>query len=339
MTLVELLVVVAIIGTLLAISVPLLKPMLESRRTSNAAHVLAGAFQHARVKSIEERSSYGIQLIPFATAPSVSVQLQLQKGKDVNIVNPPNFRVKVNAGNIIPYHFPPGGTEWQMLPSTDPLFNEVTAPFSNGMYVQFNRIGRFFKIDGKDETGTYYRLAAPYENLKLPDDDNYTPGDAMEYCVRQSTVSTWLPPVVMPRRTVVDIAFSGGETVNFEGKPKTSGGIPPHFYPGDGVTVMFTPAGNVDVIFINGAEKKVNETLYFCVGDWDRQVDAQGNPLAEDTKTNPEVPTTYWVVLHPKTGKVFLTENAPIRPGSTSLVNKLHDARKFAREYFFNVGY
>ena len=338
MTLVELLVVVAIIGILLAISVPLLKPMLESRRTSNAAHVLAGAFQHARSKSIEERKSYGIRLIPYDIAPSVSVQLELRKRRDVDIVNPLNFRVRVVDGEIIPYHFPSDGTEWQELVPSSRQFETVMEQFKGGSDVQFNHIGRVFRISRHmNASNTHCKLAYPYDEMNLPDDDLNKPEDAMEYRVKQRTVAAWLPPVVMPRRTVVDIAFSGGETVNFGGKDKVPADIDANFL-GYDVIVMFSPAGNVDVVFINGEELKVNETLYFCVGDWDRQVNAQGNPLAEDKKSNLDVPATYWVALHPKTGKVHIAENAPIKPGSNTLKDKLYDARKFAREYYWNVG-
>jgi len=89
-----------------------------------------------------------------------------------------------------------------------------------------------------------------------------------------------------------------------------------------------------------GGRFRVNEMLYFCVGDWDRQVevDADGTfrSLADDRKTNRDVPATYWVTLHPKTGGARITENATTQ--STDNLGKLHDVRRFAREHFFNIG-
>jgi hypothetical protein len=169
--------------------------------------------------------------------------------------------------------------------------------------------------------------------LTLPEDDPELDmgTDAMEYRISKLSGSgialAWLPPVVMPYGTIVDLAFSGGETV------KSGSNIPSCFSPGDEVVVIFSPAGHVDVLSINGEEMKVNEMLYFCVGNGDRQVDMSGNPTAEDGKSNLETPATYWITLHPKTGVVRITENAPIKSG-----DPLRDARKFARENFFEVG-
>ena len=329
MTLVELLVVVTIIGLLLAISVPLLRPVLESRKTSNAAHVFAGAFQHARAKSIQEGKSYGIRLIPFDTAPTTALQLRLQKEFNSRI-NPPNVRVRVVEGKIIPYYFDSANSKWQPMTDVDvDQLNKVTEHFKPGHRIQFNHIGRFFKMDDD------YKLAAPYDKLNLPDPDNPMDG-AMEYQISAIPTSTLIPQTVMPRGTIVDLAFSGGETVNFSGGNKTPDNIPPSFSSGDEVVVMFSPAGHVDKLYINGTPKEVNETLYFCIGEWDRQVDTNGNSLAEDKKSNLDVPATYWVALHPKTGKIHIAENAPAK--SDNLLEKLRDARKFVREHFFNIG-
>jgi len=355
MTLVELLVVVAIIVLLLAISVPLLKPMLESRRTANAAQVLAGAFQQARMKSIQEGQSYGIKLVPFRTVPTASVQLRLQKSTPI-WVNSLNIRVVVRAGTIVPCCFwqdpSTGETEWRdtgSTPAENAELDAVKQLLIPGYAIQFNRIGRWFTIGVND------KLASPYNNLDLPED--LTGKDALEYCISAMPTLAWIPQTVMPRGTIVDLAFSGGETVDFAGGVKMPDDIPVAFSLSlsneelAAVTVMFSPAGHVDALRIDyidysvdpkGEEKvkafRVNEMLYFCVGEWDRQVDANGNSLAEDKKSNFEVPATYWVTIHPKTGEVRIAENAPIGSESNAITQKLDDARKFAKKHFFNVG-
>jgi hypothetical protein len=314
---------------LLAVSVPMLRPMLESQKTSQAAQVLAGAFRHARTKAIHEKRGYGISLIPFATAPTTAVQLRLQKSgiAFTDVVNPPDVRVKVKDGMIIPYRFTAG--VWQQVDWTE-LDANVFQDFEAGCKIQFNRLGRSLKYK---KEGDGFQLESPYDSLTLPedDDDDDAINDAMEYRISKKgdgVSFAWLPPVVMPRGTIVDIAFSGGEDK-----------IPITFSPGDEVVVMFSPAGYVDQLYVinkgEWREYKVNEMLYFCVGDWDRQVDAVGNTLAEDKKPNIEVPATYWVTLHPKTGGVRIAENAPIPSGSS---DPIRDARRFAREHFFDVG-
>ena len=331
MTLVELLVVVAIICLLLAVSVPILKPMLESRKTSNAAQVLAGALQQARLKSIQEGRSYGVRLIPFGTAPTVSVQLQMEAAPTyVVTLNPPDVRVRVENGTIVPYRFyiddkegAPQEGRWEAVRSPNKR-TEILALFQPGDEVQFNRLGRFFVI------GNNHRLISPYHELNFPEEELLSSNEEMNDAMEYRLVSLWKPlstwQTIMPHGSVVDLAFSGGETDDF-----TNEGIPAQFSSGDDVVVMFSPAGHVDEIRINGISRKVNEMLYFCVGEWDRQMDANTKiTCAEDRNSNLEVSATCWVSLHPKTGGVRIAENVPS--------NSIREARKFAREHFFNVG-
>ena len=323
MTLVELLVVVAVIGILLAVSIPMFRPMLESRRTSNAAQVLAGAFKHARMKAVKEQRNYAVRLIPFDNAPTTAVQLRLHKGGGAAVVNPPDRRVRVVNGLIVPCYFDGNDMTWKEILTSDNRFNEVMVYFKPGNKVQFNRIGRTFEV------GEEYRLQPPYDSLNLPEDP--LGNDAMEYRVTGPPDASLagLPPMLMPHGTIVDLVFSGGEDI-----------VPQCFLPGDEVVVMFSPVGHVDRLYTanNGGTKeyRVNEMLYFCVGEWDRQVDVNGNALAEDGQSNLVASATYWVTLHPKTGGVRIAENAPVK--SVDLTDKLKDARKFAKEHFFNVG-
>ena len=328
LTLVELLVVITIMVILLAVSVPILKPLSETQKTSGAAQVLAGAFKQARTKAIQERRSYGLRLIPFKTAPTTVVEMHLQRGGAgiVDFVNPPDVRVKVVSGRIVPYCF--YDQAWQRfdaLPEGEKSHwaEKFAGHFEEGYAIQFNRLGRSFTI------GSNRMLRPPYDGLNLPEDD--LGNDAMEY--RISTLDdtgvslAWRPPIVMPRTTIVDLVFSGGEDE-----------VPEHFTSGSEVIVMFTPAGYVDWVSINGERKKVNEMLFFCVGEWDRQVDANGSPLAEDGRSNLVAPATFWVTLHPKTGGARVTQNAPIQPASTALADQIKDARRYAKEHFFDVG-
>ena len=348
MTLVELLVVVAIMVLLLAVSVPIFKPMLESQKTSNAARVLEGAFQQARAKAMYEQRSYGVRLLPFDNAPAASIELRIQKTNFVSYVNPPHIRVQVEKGIILPYYFddgdgewksPPGGWDATLPPDLQNELEQARGHFEQSANIRFNRIGRSFKFLA---SGNAPRLLPPYHHLELPED--LAPHDALEYHVFGPSDITmdWIPPMVMPRGTIVDLAFSGGEAIYFDGERKEAGDIPFAFPAVDELIIEFSPAGHVDWIYADGNQWKVNEMLYFCVGDWDRQVsmDASGNlrSLAEDGGTNLEAPATYWVTLHPKTGVTRVTQNAPILPTSSLPETRLRDARKFASEHFFNVG-
>ncbi|MCL2006160.1 MAG: prepilin-type N-terminal cleavage/methylation domain-containing protein [Planctomycetaceae bacterium] len=354
MTLVELLVVMTIMVLLLAVSVPILRPMLESQKTHNAAQVLAGAFRQTRAKAMETGESYGVRIIPFATAPTAAVELRLHRKTVVRYRNPENIRVWVEDGVIVPYYYynpnnqpvsefdPWHRTDWQDDALPTPALNR-----------EFRRAKEHFE-DGADkagliafDVGTPFNFARSNGDYVLLDDDGEVfplarfpdhgeePSKYGIFMPEEGRfASAWLPPTVMPFGTIVDLAFSGGETENFysDADDEVSNNVPAQFSAGDEIIVSFSPAGHVDFVYINGSPIKVNEMLYFCVGDWDRQLDSFGHILAEDGRSNLEMPATYWITLHPKTGTVRIAVNAPIRESE----NALRDARRFAREHFFD---
>ena len=346
MTLVELLVVITIMVLLLAVSVPILRPMLESQKTHNAAQVLAGAFRHARAKAMETGESYGVRLVPFATAPTVAVELRMHKKTVIRYRNPENIRVWVENGVIVPWYYNSATEQW-----TETTWTAELSPAA--LNREFTKAKEHF-ADGVDkggliafDVGTPFKFAMDNEDYVLLDDDGeFFPlerfpdhgEEPSKYGIFMPEegrfASAWLPPTVMPFGTVVDIVLSGGETEDFysDADGDVPHNVPAQFSAGNEVIVSFSPAGYVDFVYINGSPFKVNEMLYFCVGDWDRQIDSFGNALAEDGLSNLEMSATYWITLHPKTGTVRIAGNAPIRAGE----NALRDARRFASEHFFD---
>jgi prepilin-type N-terminal cleavage/methylation domain-containing protein len=306
-TLVELLAVVTIMVILIAVSIPMMKPLLESRRTANGAQVLAGALQRVRAKAIQEQTSYGLRLIPYSNT-NVSVQFRLQKNKRRYVNTDSRVRVIVESGKVLPVVFEDG--KWTKTPN-DPgfaaLLNTASGVIvaSSGCEIQFNRAGRYYKL------GTNQQLEQPYLQLNLPEAFDGT--SALEFSISQPPRSAMAPQVVMPRGTVVDLLFSG--TMESQ----------------NGNVLFFSPTGGVDTL----NNTMVNEPIYFCVGEWDRQITDTSTmqSLAEDKKNNLEMPATYWVVVHPKTGLIRITENAPVTNN-----NDLTGARKYAAEVFTNIG-
>ncbi|MDR3234485.1 MAG: prepilin-type N-terminal cleavage/methylation domain-containing protein [Planctomycetaceae bacterium] len=328
-TLIELLVVVTILVMLLAVSVPMFKPMLESRRTQNAARVLATTLEKARAQAMFEGRAVGVKLIPFETAPAAALQLRIYRENNAAVNQSSEHRIKVNNGTLEAFHYN-ASTEKYDTPDTLP------AVFSTGVMVQFNRIGRFYELE------TSSTLKAPYDHLTLPNEDA-ADGAAMEYAVLRLPSPALTPQVIMPKGTIVDLAFSGGRgTAAKDVDERQQGQFPLKFVipPGErqGVTIMFSPAGYIkDVFFndtVNGLRILPNEMLYFCVGEWDRQSADGQLSLADDRKTNLQVSTTYWVTIHPKTGAVHVTENKPV---STTTDNDIIKARTFATEHYAGI--
>ncbi|GHT40588.1 hypothetical protein FACS189443_1150 [Planctomycetales bacterium] len=332
-TLIELLVVIAILVTLLAVSVPMFKPMLESRRTQNAADVLASTFQKARMQAIAEGRAVGVKLVPYQTAPTVSLQLRIYKeGQD--IVNLLSNRVVVDNGIVVPVVF--NSATGKYTTNGAALPPEMRA----GCSIQFGYQGGYYVLK------TPNQLKAPYNELTLPDGlDMSNITSALEFKISPPVVAALTPQTVMPKGTVVDLAFSGGRGTDGEVGAEQSGQFPLCFNginttPSAGLTVLFSPSGYVQKILYNDAmnEKLPNEMFYFCVGEWDRQTDSAGQTLAEDGRRNFETSTTFWVTLHPKTGEVRISENAPIQNTSNTPAEKIVDARRYATEHYLNIG-
>ena|GEM_PF-1617691 len=388
MTLIELLVVVTIMVLLLAVSVPIIRPMLESQQTHHAAHVLAGAMRQARTKAIESGESYGVRIIPYKNTPTASIELRLHKNLITRLKNPENIRVRVVQGVLVPwYYYNPEND-----PNVDDFWYETTWQSGIGRGISgtdLSALIRDFDLARNNferasersdslisfDVGPPFRLAKQGNDFVLlfdhtddeifavnfPDDPIAPPANyGLSIPASGPFALAWLPPTVMPHRTIVDLSFSGGETVNFWGEPKglfpyeNSREIPARFFFADeNITVndfiiSFSPAGHVDCVYVllrsvrDGREIwrhiKVNEMLYFCVGDWNRQVDVNNNTLSADGKSNLESPATYWVTIHARTGSVRVAPNAPISEQSVTELDRIRDARRIASEYFFDVG-
>jgi prepilin-type N-terminal cleavage/methylation domain-containing protein len=321
-TLVELLVVMTIMVLLVAASVPMLKPMFDSQKTKNAADTVAAALQRVRFKAMEEQATCGIQFDRFTegNASNVSLRMRLLKSRGAYI-NQPNVRVRVENGVIKFYQSASG--EWGSS-SSIPTPTEWNAHVNDGDSVQFGRQGRFYKLEENSKT----KLAPPFEFIPHPNEEKgfYLPknstDDAMEFKVLQSPQASLTPPVVLPRGTVVDLEFSSGYFSNAE--------IPFSNATNGEIKIIFSPAGYIDKFEVNGNSYTPSGGLiYFCVGEWDRQTISSGTTLAEDGKNNIEVPTSFWITIHPKTGQVRITETAPAADA-----HDVQGARKFAAENY-----
>jgi prepilin-type N-terminal cleavage/methylation domain-containing protein len=320
-TLVELLVVMSIMVLLVAASVPMLKPMLESQKTRNAAETVAAALQRVRFKAMEEQASCGIQLVPFETEQNVSLQMRLIKQAN-NLLNSSDYRAQIINGNIYLYAY--NSPNWvRQTNATDSAWVEWNQYVQPGYEVQFGHQGRFYKL------ATATTLDAPYDNLTLPEDANVantTVSNALEYKVIQPPRTTLIPPVVLPRGTVIDLAFSAGCIAPEDPDPTKYNHNKLFFNGPNPPQIMFTPSGYVD--YFNGTYNPFyGGLIYFCIGEWER-----GLNLAEDGKNNIETMTNFWVTIHPQTGQVRITEMAPHNSDPTKTPQE--NARKFAAEHF-----
>ncbi|MDR0871518.1 MAG: prepilin-type N-terminal cleavage/methylation domain-containing protein [Planctomycetaceae bacterium] len=322
LTLIELLIVISIMVMLVAVSVPTFKPMLESRRTKNAADAVAAVLQTARFKAMQEQMYYGVEFIKYPDTENVCLQMRMIKPPGGGAYQAPgDVRVVVADGNIYLYKF--DGSGWISEPLSDADWVTHAAA---GLRIRFGDQGRSYRLD---------TLTALSDKITLP--QGLLPGFSggllpagitpMTFQIMQPPRQTLVPPDVVPQGTIVDLAFSGGFTDGSE-----------QSFAGGNASVLFSPAGYVEEFFNkNGYVPNDSNTyggyvpngglIYLCVGEWDRQSDAAGQTLAEDGKTNLRASTTYWVTIHPRTGQIRTAKNG-FEPTT------LEQARKYASEHY-----
>ncbi len=328
MTLVELLVVVTVMVILMAVAVPQFKPALESQRTVNAARVVALALERARVRSMMENRAVGVEFMRYHNghAPNLSLQMRyIREAKPLAQIAP-NVRARVTDSNpdddihetrITLHQF--NGTDWSEEATTAQAEweNKVKA----GYKIQFGRQGRSYTL--RDP----WNLAEPYQNLQLPygETGEMDGKNALEVLITRPPEPLFSPPVGLPQGTVVDLQFSDFDGVDGRQSFEVGFDVPPTTR---GVTLLFSPAGNVEKYAVNGDEKPLpyGGLFYFLVGEWERQGTENG-VLSADGLTNLQTPSNTWVTVHPRTGRVSLGKMGPA-----------DDPRKYAKEFYHILG-
>ena len=317
MTLVELLVAVSIMVLLVAVSIPMFKPMLDSQKTAEGARTVATALQRARIKAMETGQPHGIRFERLAEVNELNVSVRLF------LVKPPKPYTG-NAGDTVTVNNATGGltvsSDWSV------------AGVNSGDFIQFNYQGKYYKLSG---TGTTWVARA--------EDGTYPPTDAVSplavpFRIRRGPVGggspnlrmALAPSMVMPRSTIVDLQWSGRNITN-----------PPNLLEFDDntsldpVVVMFAPNGTVDDVYFGSVLPRSNALIHFCIGEWERGISV-GH---EDGRNNIQTASNFWVTVNPRTGEVRTAEmnTGPPDPADPS-PDPIKTARQFAREHFVNIG-
>lgn len=341
-TLIELLVVATIMLTLAAVSVPTIKPMMESQVTSHAARTVSTYLERAKARAMATGRSCGVNFEYYPgtynddpTNPLGSASLILRQ-----VEEPPYYcgldfgsRVSVNPdfgylvvsnpdsryygqrvsqvfGDATEFGFD-ATVEWASYGLADPDVDPR---------IQFDSIGPFYPLIF--ENGAYYIVKIPGVELPIY--------HGASYKIQRAPITTMTSPVGMAQGAVVDLHFSGSDSSAFT--------------LGDDVTVMFSPAGEVDYILDGGVKKTPSDTLYFLIGRWDR-IAALGvtddglETLAEDGLWNFEDSSNYWVAINPQTGVISTAEvNQPFNYVLGDFADGVYESREFARYSKRNIG-
>ena len=300
LTLVELLVTISIMGLVIAVSIPMVRPMMVSNKVKSGADVVAGFLAQARNRAIEENRPVGVTFerilnyedngaYPYNGASVLMRQVAEPKplsgfGKDVRVAVDTSGQIIFRVWN--PNVSPP---RWDDDLSEITYWNKLVHP---GDQIQF---------DGK---GPKYEIMAGYTiNMNVNQTPPvYAPDQPALFKVfrkpRPGKVApTMATPVAMPEGIVVDLDASGmGKRLcdarnmvdsyggdNYDWTAVRDDFCARDQADKDSVTIMFSPTGEVDRVYysskpynnITGAPADPGVAIpsgpiYLNIGIWER---------------------------------------------------------------------
>lgn len=349
-TLMELLVVATIILIVTAVSVPTIKPMMESQLTKQAGSTVSTYLNRARARAMTTGRPCGVTFeyfpgsfvpggldengdpIPDASASLVLHQVEtppyysgLDQGATFNVFAEGDL-IDATGRRIRLWDTNPDIYWSSMVPEPIRGPDDYGCALDVGAKIQFNGVGPFYPIVHYQRLDASGAVESSYAVEKLPGIDLPVLQNATYKVVRQPR-ATMTAPVGLPQGAVVDMEHSG-----------TDDQI--HWFGGEiNVTTMFSPDGSVSYVDYGGVRFIPSTPIYFLIGRWDR-IAALGG--AEDGLWNSEDPTNAWVSINPTSG---LVTTAEVNPPFDYLVGDdeepyglVYESREFARMSKRNIG-
>ena len=327
LTLVELLVTISIMGLVIAISIPMVKPMLASNKVKSGADIVAGFLGQARDRAIEEGRPVGVTFdrvlnygdgVTFPYNGACVLMRQVAEPKPLSgFVK--DVRVAVNCvngtGQISFYAWqesPPlsGNWDWRLANVEATYWTKLV---KEGDQIQFNAQGPKYELS-EGGGGFEINMTRPANlNLAPPVYETYQPALFKVFRKPQATkvAPTMAVPVALPEGIVVDLDCSGMGMSDgkqfYDEKTLPYVGNSPCFFARDdfcaadetdktSVTIMFSQTGEVDRVYYNdkpsnlGASGVIpSEPIFLCIGIWERTGFWDGGTLSEDYLPDPSV--------------------------------------------------
>lgn len=327
MSLVELLVVVAILGILAVTVGPTLATTTESRRTTEAAQVVATFIAQAQSRAIGRKEWSGFSIIPAGPNSSAGVDLVFADVPDVYRGDTLDAAVRVsNSGLTRALEFRSGGAaSTAAIDRVGSALGEL--PVLQRDLIRFSGRGPWYEI-----VSNLNRTNDGTNCIRLRDN----PGD--EDAGQTARNTPWPAPGVdhtfeilrqpeqggtpmaVPNGRVLDMYWSGyGTTDMFSdlSNPSRFFATGPVYA---NVAVLFDATGRIRKLIVNGDRKTVSGPVLLLVGRADRagETDSSTFNSADDTTgCNWQYPDSYWIGIDPMTGVV---RTAACTPGKASVV-------------------
>ena len=315
LTLTELLVVGTIILAVTAISIPVVKPMMESQLTKNGANMVATALNRARNRAVANGRACGVRFEYWPGTMSVIHETQpyLDENGNYSITRyvTPGASLVLRQVEVPPVYTGLLGIE-------KVTYADRKGRFPNDAYI-LQKLARKPPCTGKIQiggSGPFYTISKCYysgnpseDYFELKDGETYAlPPDREDtqysFKVLQDSRTTMALPVYLPRGAAVDLQFSGiGDTLFME-EPSCE------YYnePAEqtSLAIMFSPDGSVESV----GGTMPTEPIHFLIGRWEQTSAVRAD---DDTESLPNYADgrNYWVTVFPQTGSVTVSQVNP----------------------------
>lgn len=335
LTLVELLVVVTIAVLLVATSVPLMKPALQSGKLREASRQLSVFVQVARTRAIESGRAAGIWIERNAPGSNEGYLVFLAESP---LPYQGDF-VGARATAFVPPT--PPSQPWWRVQFNDSLSTLLPAIVKAGDVIKFDYKGHYYPIVAVSTSGPVF-VDVDTTNRPLPPNPAGLP-----YQIFRRPKKSMAMPLQLTGNAVIDLEYSGiGSTTTYDSAGLELGGR--EFQAGSAtdntpVLVIFNPTGVVDHVSFGTTTVMPDGAVHLLIGlnkNVGVPTDDQPNPLPVTSTAssvthqymkNVSDPGSVWVTIHPRTGGVSSAENGwQLNPPANPT---FADSLRLGREY------
>ena len=289
-TLVELLVVVAILMILVTIIVPGLMPTMESRRIREAARGVNLVLNTARVRAMDSGRVTGVMLVRDASLPDACTVLRHVEWPPPYAGESLDARVRLQLADTTATNFV---VRAQVVPQ-----GSVVPDMIQGGSVRINNQGPSCVIGSINGGGngvsdfTFFvprnaRSAVPWSATQL--------SEPLPFEIQRQPEPSATGEFKLPESICIDLAWSG---TDFQPASFVKGTIDPSAP----VIILFSPNGEVFIGFYDRIPFVATTPIYLLVGKRERI--AAPPPPEDPIQYNWQDMNNLWVSLNPRTGVV-----------------------------------
>jgi hypothetical protein len=336
MTLIELMIVVAILGLLAIAVLPNVSNSVESRRAREAVRLVSGFCSRAQAAAIGQQRWAGLLLVPSNSAVTTLRMAAVPEPYEGALLNARLAIQRIPSGVLT-------GTALPM--SSCPVINATPSPAplelddmitaadvkaKAGDLIQFGKDQRFYEVVSGGLTGITFRMRNEAGGEIAGFTANNTPWPAETPVTHNFSIfrqpRPFGLPFEIPDNRIIDLSWSG---YGPNGINALAGYT--RFNPGNlPVAVLFDATGRLRQIIRGSVRVPVSAPVYLLVGAADRVGNAPANldPNELSLGANWQYSDSWWIVIEPFTGAVRV---AQCKPNASSAAT-VTDSQQFVRE-------